>query len=87
LIQTIKVIDVAPNSSSSMDIIVPSSFSPAWKHADINVITFVAPLNARFTDAGPFIDRSWKLVEAHLISSLIQTSNLDEAVRVRLKQP
>jgi hypothetical protein len=70
-----------------MDIIVPSSFAPAWKHTDVHVITFVTPLNARFADSCPVIDCPWKLVETHLISSLIQTSNLDEAVRIWLKQP
>jgi hypothetical protein len=70
-----------------MNIIVSASFSPAWQNADINVITFVTPLNACFADAGPVFDRSWKLVEAHLISSLIQTSNLDKAIRVRVEKP
>jgi hypothetical protein len=68
-----------------MNIGVPSSFTPARQHADVYIISFVAPLNACFADAGPVFDRSRKLVKAHLISSLIQTSNLDEAVRVRLK--
>ena len=70
-----------------MNICVPASFAPAWKHTDVHVISFVAPLHTRFTDASPVVDCSWKLVEAHLISSLIQTSNLDEAIRIWLEQP
>jgi hypothetical protein len=70
-----------------MDVIVPSSFAPAWQYADVHVISFVAPLDARLADSSPVIDCSRKLIKAHLISSLIQTSNLDEAIRIWLEQP
>jgi hypothetical protein len=70
-----------------MDIIVPSSFSPAWKNADVHIISSVTPLDTRFADAVPVFFRPWKFPEAHLHFSLIHRSNLDEAVRVRLEQP
>jgi hypothetical protein len=70
-----------------MDIIVPSSFSPAWKNADVNIISSVTPLDTRFADAGPVFCRSRQFPEAHLHFSLTHRSDLDEAVRVRLEQP
>jgi hypothetical protein len=70
-----------------MNIGVPASFSPAWKYADINVITFVTPLDACFADASPFVDCAWQFPEAHLHFSLTHRSDLDEAVRVRLEKP
>jgi hypothetical protein len=70
-----------------MDIIVPSSFSPAWKHTDVHILSSVTPLDTRFADAGPVFFRPWKFPEAHLHFSLTHRSDLDEAVRVRLKQP
>jgi hypothetical protein len=87
LIQTIKVIDIAPKYTSSMNVIVSASFSPAWKNADVNIISSVTPLDARFADAVPVFFRPWKFPEAHLHFSLTHRSDLDEAVRVRLEQP
>jgi hypothetical protein len=70
-----------------MDIIVPSSFSPAWKNADVHIISSVTPLDTRFADAGPVFCRPWQFPEAHLHLALIHRSDLDEAVRVRLEKP
>jgi hypothetical protein len=70
-----------------MDIIVPSSFSPAWKNADVHIISSVTPLDTRFADAGPVCFRPWKFPETHLHLALIHRANLDEAVRVRLEKP
>jgi hypothetical protein len=70
-----------------MYIIVSASFSPAWKHANVNILSSVTPLDTRFADAGPVFCRPWQFPEAHLYFSLIHRSDLDEAVRVRLKQP
>ena len=39
-----------------MDIIVPSSFSPAWKHADVYIFSSVTPLDTRFADAVPVLE-------------------------------
>ena len=70
-----------------MDVIVPSSFSPAWKNADVHIISSVTPLDTRFADASPFVDCAWQFPEAHLHFSLTHRSDLDEAVRVRLEKP
>jgi hypothetical protein len=70
-----------------MDVIVSSSFAPAWQHTDVHVISFVAPLDARLADSSPVIFRPWKLPEAHLHLALIHRPNLDKAVDVWLEQP
>jgi hypothetical protein len=70
-----------------MNIGVPASFAPAWQHADVHVISFITPLDACLSESSPIIFRPWKLIESHLISSLIQASNLDEAIWIWLKQP
>jgi hypothetical protein len=70
-----------------MYIIVSASFSPAWEHADVYILSSVTPLDTRLANAVPVFFRPWKFPEAHLHLALIHRTNLDKAVDVWLKQP